>query len=194
MKERFKIGKREARIPIGECPWCGATDVPLRDYLCHHSTKICCHEIFRALSVKANLTLRDFPERKIQDDEEMREYIEKFILNYKGDKGLSEKYNQWMMNIQAFQEEFGGELYDFFEYLIRVYIARGYLELKGNILGRLSNQCMVCGTDLQETWKHEICKNCMENIGVPDGDFNTEGNDTSEKTHEKRIGMVFQRE
>lgn len=190
MSGKGQIGKREIRIPIGECPWCGAERVPLRDYLCYNNMDVCCHEVFRGLPGKAAVAMREFPGSRIEGEDDLGKYLLKFYEVYTQDKRQVEKYGGHLEVVSAFQEEYDGHLSDFFNFLIRLYVARGYIEMKGAILDMLLHDCLVCGKELPETSKHELCSSCMESVGQPEGEFSTE-RPGAEPEKPKPRGMVF---
>ncbi len=186
-----KVTAKEIRIPIGECPWCGTERVTLRDYLCYHSVNLCCHEIFRALASKASLALRHFPNNKVDTGDSWKEYLNTFLEIVKADKRSYERFKPLLDKIEAFQVEYDGELFDFFEFLVKLYVARGYIEMRGGMRDELQKQCLVCSKELPEGFKHEICRSCMEHVGQPEADFEVE-HSTVEAP--KRTGMHFKRD
>ncbi len=167
----FKVGSKEVRTPIGECPWCGLDRATLRDYLCYHTVNPCCHEIFRAIPGKASLALREFSGGKVNSDKDFERFVALFHKNFKEDKRLYPRFEPTIDKIATFQVECDGKLADFFQFLIRLYIARGYIEMKGSFMEAMGKQCMVCAKDLAQGSRHELCSSCLEVVGQPEGDF-----------------------
>jgi len=165
----IKAAKQEVRIPISDCPWCGRERVALRDYLCYHMIDVCCHELFRAFQGKASLALRRFPGNRIQTEKEWKEYILAFRELVTKDERQIRKYQPLLEKIQAYQEEYGGEYTDFFDFLIRLYAARGILQMAGDYAESAIRQCLICAGSLPEESRSEICVKCQATVGQPEG-------------------------
>ena len=187
-----RVSKREVRIPISDCPWCGMEQVSLRDYLCFHIKRTCCHELFRGLQGKASLALREFKGSRIQTESEWHEYILAFVQKVTSDERLMRKYGDLLEQIHAYQEEFSGEYTDFFAFLVRLYIARGHLQLVGEYAEATTRQCLICSADLPEEAKTEICLKCQASVGKPEGEQEKLSLSSNKATAEptKRIGMA----
>ncbi|HPA45095.1 MAG TPA: hypothetical protein PK395_04955 [bacterium] len=189
-RSTIKASKQEVRIPISDCPWCGRERVALRDYLCYHMMEVCCHELFRAFQGKASLALRQFQGNKIQTEEEWKEYILTFVDLVTKDERQIRKYQPLLEKIHAYQEQFGGEYSDFFDFLIRLYAARGILQMVGDYAEAATRQCLICAASLPEESRSEICIKCQATVGQPEGAEPKASPSTPTAEPTKRIGMA----
>ena len=187
-----KASKREVRIPISDCPWCGMEQVSLRDYLCFHVKRTACHELFRAFQGKASLALREFKGSRIDSESDWKEYILSFFDKVTADERMKKKYGDLLEQIHAYQEEYGGEYADFFSFLVRLYVARGHLKLVGEHAETALRQCLMCAANLSEETRSEICSKCQASVGQPEGahDQSSGPSRAAEPGPTKRIGMA----
>ncbi|MFH1743052.1 MAG: hypothetical protein ABIH23_28940 [bacterium] len=187
-----KVSKREVRIPISDCPWCGMERVSLRDYLCFHVKRTSCHELFRAFQGKASLALREFQGSRVETEEDWKEYILSFVNKVTTDERMKRKYGELMEQIHEYQEEYGGEYTDFFAFLVRLYVARGHLKFVGEFAETMMRQCLMCSANLSEETRSEICGKCQASVGQPEGSHDQSPGPSrpSEPVPTKRIGMA----
>ena len=181
-----KPGFFEVRY-VGECPWCGAAVTSMRDYLCHHATNVCCHELYRMLPGKVSIALRSFPRFTVNVEYQFEELVQEFYKCFMKDKRFLKRYEEHVKRIEQRQEEAKGHIIDFFRFLLRLYIIRGQVNVRG-MKELLSMQCILCGRNFSDLSRSDMCLDCLHKLGAPSDSFTVEAPAESPKP-KKSPGM-----
>ena len=191
MSSGIEFGTFERRY-IGECSWCGAGPLLIRDYMCYDPLNPCCHDLYRQLPGKVGIALRAFPSRVVDTKSQFNELAEEFRKCFMNDRRYFEKHKEQVERIEEFQGETGGELIDFFRFLLRLYILRGKVVVKGTS-DLIKQSCAVCGSIFEELQHMEICRTCIGNLGATSDDFDLSPSEPQPDEQKAPPGMYVMR-